>query len=59
MTEAVLEQPAVALVENHRSPAFAALMAKIMMPEQYDGILQAAVMNVNTQCKGRTVHIDK
>jgi hypothetical protein len=45
--------------ENLKSPVFAALMAQIMMPQQYDTIMQHALVSVNAKCPSRTVTIDK
>lgn len=41
------------------SPAFAAMMANIMMPVQYGRIMSDAVLSVNDKCPRRIVEIEK
>lgn len=55
MTCAVVE----AKEENTLSPAFAALMAQVLMPAQYEQIMANAMLSVNDRCPSRVVEIEK
>lgn len=53
------EEAVQAPVINNKSPAFAAMMATIMMPVQYERIMSDAVLSVNDRCPRRVVEIEK
>ena len=61
MTAATLEyQTAVqAPAKPDLSPAFAAMMAKIMAPSHYDRIMSDAILSVNEKCPRQVVEIEK
>jgi hypothetical protein len=45
--------------EDNRSPALAAMVGIITMPNQYAQVVAMAVQSVNAQCVGLTQRIEK
>lgn len=41
------------------SPAFAAMVAQLTIPQQYSKFVQVTVESLNSKCKSRVKYIDK